>query len=400
MRSRCQKTCDQLIRSVTLIASLLAATTLPLFADEPYGILDVSCRLNGRPLLMHVDTGANYVFIFKSTAEREKLPVSEAPSDLTFEGRRYLGVVKGCALTWGEDVFQTDAFVVDTPPPRAPFDGVIGWLSIAGGVTEIDWDGKGIRHLKSLPRDLTGWETWPINAGDSYLSILTGGDSGSKGCVLIDTGAYGAINVRPEAWKKLTSISHSRTLGANYQGFPPAIKVNLQAWVQHLTMGPISIDGVIVEPSNRPTHEQYDAVLGLDALSRFNMVIDGPNHRIYVKPRGPYLYPIQYNRLGAVFVPEDVKADPLLAHVVEGSPAWRASIRPNDELLKIGDLDATKWRTDPRVLPLSRFWAQAAGTKLDLTLKRDGKPFQVNVTLEEIFPESVKYNPTPKEKGN
>jgi hypothetical protein len=54
-------------------------------------------------------------------------------------------------------------------------------------------------------------------------------------------------------------------------------------------------------------------------------------------------------------------------------------------LLAIGDLDVTKWQTNPTVLPLSRFWAQPAGTELRLRLSRDGKPYRVRVTLRELF---------------
>ena len=54
--------------------------------------------------------------------------------------------------------------------------------------------------------------------------------------------------------------------------------------------------------------------------------------------------------------------------------------------MKIGALDATKWRTDPQVLPLSRFWQRAAGTKFDLGIRRGSEVIHVNVTLRDILP--------------
>ena len=75
-----------------------------------------------------------------------------------------------------------------------------------------------------------------------------------------------------------------------------------------------------------------------------------------------------------------------MAHVAEKSPAQKAGIRNGDILLKIGGLDVTKWRTDPKVLPLRRFWIRPAGTKLELSLTRDDKPLKATVELKDIFP--------------
>ena len=128
------------------------------------------------------------------------------------------------------------------------------------------------------------------------------------------------------------------------------------------------------------------ATLGLYALRRLDLVVDGKNGVAYVHPRSDPAPAYPHNRLGAVFVPRDLQRDgPHFAHVVPGSPAFLAGIRDNDVLLKIDDLDITKWRTDPRVLPLSRFWERPAGTILNLTLKREEREFEVIVLLKDIL---------------
>ena len=83
--------------------------------------------------------------------------------------------------------------------------------------------------------------------------------------------------------------------------------------------------------------------------------MDGKTGVAYVQPHPGPRAPYQHNRLGAIFAPGDA-SDDLVAFVLDGSPAYEAGIRNGDVLLKIGDLDATKWQTDPAVLPLSRFW--------------------------------------------
>ena len=83
--------------------------------------------------------------------------------------------------------------------------------------------------------------------------------------------------------------------------------------------------------------------------------------------------------------PDDINSENLYAHVVEGSPAYIAGLRNRDILARINDLDVTKWRTDPEVLPLSRFWTAPSGTKLKLIYSRMGIQNQINVELREIF---------------
>jgi len=62
-----------------------------------------------------------------------------------------------------------------------------------------------------------------------------------------------------------------------------------------------------------------------------------------------------------------------------------AGIRNEDTLLSVDNLDVTKWRTNPQILPLSRFWEQSAGTKLKLSLERNGEQFDTMVILKDIF---------------
>jgi hypothetical protein len=137
------------------------------------------------------------------------------------------------------------------------------------------------------------------------------------------------------------------------------------------------------------TVEGFEATLGLFALTRLNVVLDRISNTIYLKPVNDRTNSYTYNRLGAVFTPRDIKGGDLIARVIKGTPADAAGIRDGDVLLKIGDLDATQWQTDPRILPMSRFWEQPANTKLDLTYRRKAWVTNAIIELKEIFPRAV-----------
>jgi hypothetical protein len=175
--------------------------------------------------------------------------------------------------------------------------------------------------------------------------------------------------------------------------------VKEEAWADKISLGPVVLTGVPVMEADVAditlgslSDVQYEATLGLVALKRLDIIIDRKDDNVYVRPKKTPSIPYEHNRLGAVFVPHDSQSDDLLAHVVDGSPAYEAEIRNDDVLLKIGELDVTKWRTDPNVLPLSRFWCNPAGTKLDLTLKRGDKIFKTTAVLRNILPPDAPKN--------
>jgi S1-C subfamily serine protease len=125
--------------------------------------------------------------------------------------------------------------------------------------------------------------------------------------------------------------------------------------------------------------------LGLAALRSLDFIIDAKGGFAYLRPKETRPPPYGHNRLGAVFAPVDLQSEDLIARVVHGSPGWKAGIRNGDVLISIGELDVTKWRTDPAVLPLGRFWERAPGTKLELTLRRGKEMFKTEVVLRQIL---------------
>jgi S1-C subfamily serine protease len=173
-----------------------------------------------------------------------------------------------------------------------------------------------------------------------------------------------------------------------------------ESWAKEISLGPLTLTDVpIMEADSSEIalmksfpDTRYEATFGLAALKRLDIIIDGKRGVAYLRFKKTPSLPYEHNRLGAAFVPRDPKNDDLVAHVVDGSPAYEAGIRNDDVLLKIGELDATKWRTDPKVLPLSRFWNSPAGTKLELTLKRGDKVFKTTAVLRNILPPDAPKN--------
>ena len=169
--------------------------------------------------------------------------------------------------------------------------------------------------------------------------------------------------------------------------------VSEEIWTREIAIGPLVLTDVPVTEDNQSAVDlfssadtQFQATLGFAALKRLDIIIDGKHSIAYLRPRQTPSLPYEHNRLGATFVERDPTNNDLVAHVVDGTPAFDGGIRNDDVLLKIDELDATKWRTDPNVTPLSRFWYSPAGTKLELTLKRGDRVFKTTAVLRNILP--------------
>ena len=221
------------------------------------------------------------------------------------------------------------------------------------------------------------------------LSIKVPDTTDPSGVILVDTGNPVGVSLNTRRWKdwRDKNEGHPFTLIANYT---PGIglKVHEERWADDLGIGDFVISDVPVVQDD-PAWEQvipgYQARFGLFALSQLEVIIDAPGGYFYTRQRENTQSKCPHNRAAAVFVPENPTSQHLVAHVVEQGPAFQAGIRNGDILLKIDDLDVTKWQTDPKVLPLSRFWRKPAGTKLELSLSRNDKPFKAAVELKDIL---------------
>ncbi len=163
-----------------------------------------------------------------------------------------------------------------------------------------------------------------------------------------------------------------------------------EAWARSLSLPGVTIEAVPLREANvteagvaAPT--PIYASLGLTALSRLQVIIDGPTQRAYLRLSLKPGWHYRSNRIGAVFVPEGQTSDALIAHVFPRTPAADAGIRDGDILLKIGAVALANWRSHPELLPFSKYWQEPIGTTYDLTLARSGVTYSTKVTLRELL---------------
>ena len=347
--------------------------------------------INNVPVHFIFDSGADSSVLFRSTAERLGIKVIPAAPVALPPGSVHLDNTAPLILTLGGSSIKTTMYVVDAPPHLLQgIDGILSLDSIhssVGSALLIDLD-KHIFTSISLPADIGRWSKWKM-VPNMHVLMFECGDGEKIG---IDTGATGGVYLSPKKWETWRAQRNGQPANIDdYVSMDGKLYVSEEMRARKLTIGDFTLSDVPVRVGNSPTmarsYKGFDAIIGSYALYQMKVIIDRQNNTIYTLPNAGTPPPYDYNRLGAVFVPHDlVKSDDLMAHVVTGSPAYQAGIRDNDVLEKIDDLDVTKWKSDPTVLPLNRFWIEPAGTSLHLFLTRDGHPYDVQVTLKDLPP--------------
>jgi hypothetical protein len=375
---------------------LLFVHTFSLCAeDESFWWGDAT--INGKAVQFVLDTGTGPpVVLFSTAARRLGLKVTP-PIHQPDPGEVAAGTTELCDLDLGITKARTSLYVVEVPTylnAISSADGVLGWQLLKKNIFMLDAE-KHTLKLCSVPKDATAWTKLHIQTNSDTLEFELIDQKGAKAIISFDTGSANGISLKPQMWREWRA-SHTNqpiTISAYYTP-SMGVVVAEEAWTHEIALGPLVLTDVPVMEADSTdvalgtsAQRQYEATLGLTALKRLDIIIDGKHGIAYLRPKKARPLPYAHNRLGANFVPATSQSSELIAKVADDSPAQEAGIRNGDVLLKIDELDVSI--SDINVL--RKFW-MPPGTKLNFTLKRDGKIFKTTAVLRNILPPDAPKN--------
>jgi len=380
----------RLLSATSPVACAMCLWTPTAQASDERIVMDAT--INGKSARLLFDTGASDLILFRKGAERLGLKVTEPPRDLqAAAGQVPVGTSEECEFVLGTTRTRT-SFKVFEPPSflHMGADGAVGWQPLRYNLIQIDAGLKQAKWLANAPPETATWLKFRIRSQARVLCLEIPGQEETRGVLSVDTGSSCGVALNPERWRAW-STAHTNQPTTLMAGYMPGAGtvVMEESWARELTFGPLVLTEVPVMIANVAEQAMaapgFEASLGLAALRRLDVIIDGNLGIAFLHPKSSSPPPYEHNRLGAVFAPLKMEGGDLVARVIDGSPAYEAGIRNGDVLLKVGDLDATKWRTDPKVLPLSRVWEGPPGTRVELTLKRGATTFKKIVALRQIL---------------
>jgi hypothetical protein len=354
----------------------------------------MDAKINGRPVRFIVDTGCGApLTLFPKAAKKLRLKVTPpSPDTRILPGQTPFGWIEPQKVSFGTDSIESGLCVLELPAfMKWPQDGIIGWPALRDNVLSIDCIARTISPFTNATENLNDWHAYWLHTNSDRLVLELPGEGQCTPLIALDTGSCGGVSLSPERWRAWLGGCTNEVMTMNGYYTPnPGIVVTEEAWAQRILLGDLRLTGVPVMEANSSNvaldtspKDKYVATLGLAALKRLDILVDGRRGIIWLRPKESPPTPYRHNRLGAAFAPKDLGSDDLIAHVANGSPAFEAGIRNGDILLKYGK-HAIHWGKS--IWDGNGQFEERAGTKIDLTLKRGDKVFKVTATLRNILP--------------
>lgn len=364
----------------------------------------LDAEINNRPARLMFDTGTEGTGLFPEAVKRLGLtidvPVPDIPSK---HGKVGAGKTKLAELKVAGTSLRTRLFIFpqDLESYDLHYDGLVGWPEVRDNVFLMEASTLTLKSVGQVAQEAATWTRFRVLTNNDILALEMPGPETTRLLVDIDTGKPCGVTLSPQRWQQWITAhpGRPRTLRA-YRMFGTGNQVKEESWADEIALGSLVLTDVPVMEANSAEvalgSTGYAAALGMAALKRLDLVIDGKNNVAYVRSKRTAAAAYSHNRLGAVFVQEPSQGIALFAHVAPGSPAAEAGIRDGDVLLKVNGHDVAGLTTDPSLVPLILEWDRPAATRFEFTLERGIEVRKTTAVLRDILQPGKTPSPPAK----
>lgn len=287
--TRCKTRISTMRQAPVRVSGAGGPDVVPFTLDR--GRIMVQARINGsEPIDLLFDTGATATLIAPSALARG------VTAHETGRAQNHgLGGVDELASSDGNTIevaglrWEHESLLLYNRASTAG-DGVLGLHMFEGKVVEFDYDRSALVIHDSLPASLDGFvrvelgragllPTLPVTFRTDTTTVV--------GSVIIDTGATAALFARRDFAEPLGLYGAMKKIGTGRQtGIGPGWLESDQVLLPVMTIGGFEMKDVplYLETASHETSSGEGAVLGMDVLSRFHMLLDTTNDAAYIKP--------------------------------------------------------------------------------------------------------------------
>ncbi len=146
------------------------------------------------------------------------------------------------------------------------------------------------------------------------------------------------------------------------------------ARLPRIRFGEVDVDSMVVslarEEEGADAYREWDALLGLDVLSRFDMYLDLRRDELWLRPNAWFDRPFEYVDVGLQFVPQRTADEGLeIRSVQQGSAAEKAGFAEGDRIQRLDGQPVNGWN--------KRHWREAleerVGRTVPVNVQREGR---------------------------
>ena len=343
------------------------------FAPTESGHIIIPAVLNGEPVRALIDTGFDQIVVSKAFADAHHLPLTPTTKPVSFGGPSQFYMTPNMTVGVGEirttkpgTLAVTDFGALSSTRVR-PFDVVIGLSFLALGEWEIDQDHHRFRIQESGTNPITGGVEVHVGAGSRLLTtIQVNGKPVNP--AMIDLGGDDAVYLtRATAdevgFRALTDVG---SVGVGGEVVQPLGRLHDFAVGSSRSTDIYATSGAggWIDPSIK-------AIIGIELLRRYNMVVDIPLGRMQLTERVTPVPPTPKSKSG---VQGDYANGRLtIQHVMKNSPAEMAGLKKGDQICGLNSRPMSQRLFDShwgRAAPGTRYAVKLCdGTSRSLVLK-------------------------------
>ncbi len=348
--------------------------------------------INGRgPYNFLIDTGARGFALTDTLATELNLAVLGQGTSQGAVGRSLVTVYQARAVFVEGGLRDRNVQMAALPAIRgASFQGL---FPMPRGAAELGFDWERSRFIvdQRPPSEHAGYERMRASmetdvavrgsrAGTDQSPRLQVRINGRPATLLIDTGAQGALFLKPDFVRanNLWDASPRFRDGAS-SGTAGAFRTRL-APLDSLEIGRFRFDELPAtlgnpEDAGRDGWGEYDGLLGMEVLRRLNFFLKPRRDELWVRANRFLDDIYRYDRSGMSLAWRDDSV--VITHVREGGPAARAGLKAEDVIAAAPAAS---------LLALEALLTEQAGTPVPMTIRREGAaPRDVTVVLADAY---------------
>lgn len=341
--------------------------------EKDEGAIFLPVTLEGKKYLFLLDTGASYNVYDLSLKKymRSSLGVTNVT---TSSGTANVSMFKSpdaqlgsLSLKTKEPVGCYDFLELSYVIGRRIY-GMIGMSFLRKYAVKIDFDNNKIvfyKHLKKV--NANGYTLFPTRYGDKQIPWLRAIVPGGRIWFLIDTGDNSNGSLSKIIFDSLVEMNKISRMESSHVQSLNEITTNREGVLSSFSLGSFVDNDLRVSSS-------MQSRIGIAYLSRYSVLFDFPNSKIYLKKRKAFRKDV-ICKVGVSLIRKDGKN--IVYVIKKGSPAEKSGVKKSDILLAVDGKNTNKF-----TLYMLRRYLMKPGQILQMKISRKGKIMKLQLKPE------------------